>query len=91
MGWTWHTVPANPEFILCVMWEASVLVGQMLALQEGLGNHGIIDQFLPGKRFLSSSYHPDNLQDQPTIRWTDRPTHPPTNRTAYRPTDPLPD
>jgi hypothetical protein len=33
----------NPEFILCVMWETSVLVGQLLALQEGLDDHGIID------------------------------------------------
>jgi hypothetical protein len=50
------------------MWETSVLVGQLLALQEGLDDHGIIDQFLPGKRFLLSSNHPDNLQGQPTIQ-----------------------
>jgi len=36
MGWIWHIVPENPEFILCVMWETSVLVGQLLALQEGI-------------------------------------------------------
>jgi hypothetical protein len=58
-------VPENPKLIFCVIWETSVFVGQVLALQEGLDDHGIIDQFLSGKRFLSSSYHPDNLQGDP--------------------------
>jgi hypothetical protein len=35
MGLIWLRVPEKPEFILCVMWETSVLVVQMLALQEG--------------------------------------------------------
>jgi hypothetical protein len=28
-------VPGNPKLILCVIWETPVLVGQLLALQEG--------------------------------------------------------
>jgi hypothetical protein len=60
-------VPENPKLILCVIWETSVLVGQLLALQEGLDDHGIIDQFWPGKRFLLLSDHPDNLQGHPNL------------------------
>jgi len=32
MGLIWLRVPEMAEFILCVMWEALVLVAQMLAL-----------------------------------------------------------
>jgi hypothetical protein len=51
--------------VLYVMCEASVLVGQMLALQEGnavgwLTKESCIN-FRQGKSFLSSSKHPDNL------------------------------
>jgi len=35
MGLIWLGVPEKSEFIHCVMWEALVLVAQMLALQEG--------------------------------------------------------
>jgi hypothetical protein len=37
MGLIWLRVLLNPECMsmLCVMWEASVLVGHLLALQEG--------------------------------------------------------
>ena len=87
MGWIWHIVPENPESILCVMWETSVLVGQLLAVHEGLDDHGIINQFLPGKRFLLSSNHPDNLQCQPTIcRPTNQPTESTTNPSTKKPT-----
>jgi ABC-type uncharacterized transport system permease subunit len=32
MGLIWLRVPEKPEFILCLMWEALILVAQMLAL-----------------------------------------------------------
>jgi hypothetical protein len=52
-------------FILFVMWDVSVLVGQLLALQEGSAVGWMTKEtsinFWEGKRFLSSSKHPDNL------------------------------
>jgi hypothetical protein len=52
-------------FILYVMWEASVLVGQLLALQAGSSVGWITKEssisFRQGKNFLSLSEHPDNL------------------------------
>jgi hypothetical protein len=51
--------------MLYVMWEASVLVGQLLALQEGSSVDWMTKElsinFRQGKSFLTSSKHPDNL------------------------------
>jgi hypothetical protein len=50
--------------MLYVMWEASLLVGQLLALQEGNAVGWMTKEssinFRQGKSFLSSSKHPDN-------------------------------
>jgi len=35
MGLIWLRLHRNPDFILCVMWEASVPVGQLPAPHEG--------------------------------------------------------
>jgi hypothetical protein len=47
------------------MWEASVLVGQLLTLQEGNAVGWMTKEssinFSQGKSFLSSSKHPDNF------------------------------
>jgi hypothetical protein len=47
------------------MWEASVPVGQLLALQEGNAVGWMTMEssinFRQGKSFLSCSKHPDNL------------------------------
>ena len=70
MGLLWLRRRRNPELILCVVWEASVPVGQLLALQEisdvGWCDEGIIHHFLAVKSFLSSSKHSDKLQGQPS-------------------------
>jgi hypothetical protein len=51
--------------MLYVMWEASVLVGQLLALQEGNAMAWITTEssinFGQWNSFLSSSKHPGNL------------------------------
>jgi hypothetical protein len=51
--------------MLYVMWEAPVLVGQLLALQEGSAVGWMTKEssisFRQGKSVLSSSKHPDNL------------------------------
>jgi hypothetical protein len=60
-------VLVNPEkkSMFYVMWEACVLVGQLLALQEGNAVGWMTKEssinFRQGKSFLSSSKHPDNL------------------------------
>jgi hypothetical protein len=51
--------------MLYVMWEASVIVTQLLALQEGnavgwMSKESSIN-FRHGRSFLSSSKHPENL------------------------------
>jgi hypothetical protein len=52
-------------FILYVMWEASLLVGQLLSLQEDSAVGWMIKKssisFWQGTSFLSSSKHPDNV------------------------------
>jgi hypothetical protein len=54
-------------FILYVMWKASVLIEQLLALQEGSAVAWVTKEtsvnFWQGKIFLSSSEHPDNPRD----------------------------
>jgi hypothetical protein len=51
--------------VLCVLWEASVLVGQLLALQEdsavGWVTKELSVSFRQVKSFPSSSEHPDFL------------------------------
>jgi hypothetical protein len=52
-------------FVLYVMCEAAVLVRQLLALQEGSAVGWMTKEssinVRQGKRFVSSSNHPDNL------------------------------
>jgi hypothetical protein len=54
--------------MLFVMWEASILVGQLLALQEGSAvgwmTKELPNNFRQGSSLLSSLKHPDNLRDQ---------------------------
>jgi hypothetical protein len=56
------------NYMLFVMWEASVLLGQLLALQEGSAVGWMTKEssisFWEGKSFLSSSKHPDSLCGQ---------------------------
>jgi hypothetical protein len=51
--------------VLYAMWEVSVLVAQLLALQEGNAVGSITKEssinFRQGKSLLLSSKHPDNL------------------------------
>jgi hypothetical protein len=51
--------------MIYVMWEASVLVRQLLGLQEvnavGWMTKGSSVSFRQGKSLLSSSKHPDNI------------------------------
>jgi hypothetical protein len=51
--------------MLYVRWEVSVLVGKLLALQEGSAVGWMTKESSvncrQGKSFLSSSKHPDNL------------------------------
>jgi hypothetical protein len=67
MGLIWLRVLVNPAFMsmLYVIWEASVFVGQLLALQEGSAVGWMTKEssisLRQGKSFLSSSKHPDNL------------------------------
>jgi len=66
MGLIWLGVPEKSEFIPCVMWEALVLVAQMLYKKAvlWLDDHGITDKYVAGKSFLLSSEYPDNLQGE---------------------------
>jgi hypothetical protein len=55
--------------MLCVIWEASVLVGQLLDLQGGSAVGWVAKElsinFKQGKSFLLSSKHPDNSEASP--------------------------
>jgi hypothetical protein len=65
-GLIWLRVLVNPKlmFMLYVVWEASVLVGHLLALHEGNAVGWMTKElsinFRQGQSFLSSSKHPDN-------------------------------
>ena len=67
MGLIWLRALVNPECMsaLCVMCEAAVLVGQLLALQEGSAVGWMTKEssinVRQGKSFVSSSNHPDNV------------------------------
>jgi hypothetical protein len=65
MGLVWLGVLVNEMSMLYVMWEASVLVGQLLALQESNAVDWMTKEssinFRQVKSFLLSSKHPDNF------------------------------
>jgi hypothetical protein len=67
MGLIWLSVLVNTElmFMLYVMWESSVLFGQLLALQEGSSVGWMTLEssmnFKQGNSFLSSSKHQDKF------------------------------